>query len=51
MQDTTYDELADLALQRSGQTIPASKSYLMEARLAPIARRKALARWMISPSV
>lgn len=40
MQDATFDELADLALQRSGQSIPKSKAYLIEARLSAIARRE-----------
>ncbi|NQY96108.1 MAG: protein-glutamate O-methyltransferase CheR [Henriciella sp.] len=40
MQETTFNELADLALRQSGQSIPASKSYLMEARLSTIARRE-----------
>jgi len=40
MQDATFDELADLAMQRSGQFIPKSKSYLIEARLSAIARRE-----------
>jgi len=40
MQDAVFNELADLALKGSGQAIPRSKSYLIEARLAPIARRE-----------
>ncbi|MBK8198564.1 MAG: protein-glutamate O-methyltransferase CheR [Acidobacteria bacterium] len=40
MQDTVFNALADLALNASGQAIPASKAYLMEARLAGIARRE-----------
>lgn len=40
MQDATFDELADLALQRSGQFIPKSKAYLIDARLSAIARRE-----------
>lgn len=40
MQDGVFNELADLALKGSGQAIPRSKSYLIEARLAPIARRE-----------
>ncbi|HPE49534.1 MAG TPA: protein-glutamate O-methyltransferase CheR [Hyphomonas sp.] len=40
MQDAVFDELADLALKGSGQSIPKSKSYLIEARLSPIARRE-----------
>ena len=40
MQDDVFSELADLALKGSGQSIPKSKAYLIEARLAPIARRE-----------
>lgn len=40
MQETTFNELADLALRQSGQNIPASKAYLLEARLSTIARRE-----------
>ncbi|MEX1251784.1 MAG: CheR family methyltransferase [Hyphomonas sp.] len=40
MQDTIFNALADLALNASGQLIPASKAYLIEARLAAIARRE-----------
>lgn len=40
MQDETFNELAGLALESTGQAIPKSKSYLIEARLAPIARRE-----------
>ena len=40
MQDTIFNALADLALNASGQSIPASKAYLIEARLAGIARRE-----------
>ncbi|MEZ5967603.1 MAG: protein-glutamate O-methyltransferase CheR [Hyphomonas sp.] len=40
MRDEVFDELADLALKGSGQSIPKSKSYLIEARLSPIARRE-----------
>ncbi len=40
MRDETFNELADLALKGTGQAIPKSKSYLIEARLAPIARRE-----------
>jgi len=40
MQESTFNELADLALRQSGQNIPASKAYLMEARLSTIARRE-----------
>lgn len=40
MLDETFNELGDLALRHSGQLIPQSKSYLMEARLGVIARRE-----------
>lgn len=40
MQESVFNALADLALNASGQAIPASKAYLMEARLAGIARRE-----------
>ena len=40
MQEEVFRELADLALKGSGQAIPKSKSYLVEARLAAIARRE-----------
>lgn len=40
MQDTIFNALADLALNASGQSIPASKAYLIEARLAAVARRE-----------
>lgn len=40
MLEETFNDLADLALRRSGQVIAPSKTYLMEARLAPIARRE-----------
>ncbi|WP_299950602.1 protein-glutamate O-methyltransferase CheR [Hyphomonas sp. BRH_c22] len=40
MQDEVFSELADLALKGSGQSIPKSKAYLIEARLSPIARRE-----------
>lgn len=40
MQDHIFNVLADLALNASGQAIPASKAYLIEARLAAIARRE-----------
>ena len=40
MQDSVFNELADLALKGSGQSIPKSKAYLVEARLSPIARRE-----------
>ena len=40
MQDATFSELAELAKRESGQEISSSKSYLVEARLASIARRE-----------
>ncbi|HAY07683.1 MAG TPA: protein-glutamate O-methyltransferase CheR [Hyphomonas sp.] len=40
MQDTVFNALADLALSTTGQSIAPSKAYLMEARLAGIARRE-----------
>lgn len=40
MQDAVFNVLADLALNASGQSIPASKAYLMEARLAGLARKE-----------
>ncbi|MBI1401218.1 protein-glutamate O-methyltransferase CheR [Hyphomonas sp.] len=40
MQEAVFNALVDLALNASGQTIPASKAYLIEARLAHIARRE-----------
>jgi chemotaxis protein methyltransferase CheR len=40
MQESTFNELADLALRTTGQHIPVSKSYLMEARLSNISRRE-----------
>ncbi|MGH1422765.1 MAG: CheR family methyltransferase [Hyphomonas sp.] len=40
MQDAVFNELADLALQGSGQSISKSRAYLIEARLASIARRE-----------
>ncbi|MEM7327152.1 MAG: protein-glutamate O-methyltransferase CheR [Pseudomonadota bacterium] len=43
MQESTFNELADLALRTTGQHIPASKSYLMEARLSNISRRESFA--------
>jgi len=35
-----FDEIADLAFRRSGQTLRDTQSYLMGARLAPILRRE-----------
>lgn len=43
MQETTFNEIADLALRHSGQAFKASKSYLMEARLSAISRRESFA--------
>lgn len=43
MQDTTFNEIADLALRHSGQSIKPSKGYLMEARLRAISRRESFA--------
>lgn len=43
MEENTFNELADLALRTTGQHIPASKSYLMEARLSNISRRESFA--------
>lgn len=40
MLDETFNELADLALRHSGQLIPHSRSYLIEARLGAIVRRE-----------
>ncbi|WOR14203.1 protein-glutamate O-methyltransferase CheR [Hyphomonas sp. FCG-A18] len=40
MQDTTFEELADLALNQTGQAFERSKTYLMEARLSSICRRE-----------
>lgn len=43
MQETVFNVLADLALRTTGQAIAPSRAYLMEARLAPIARREGFA--------
>ncbi len=43
MQETTFNELADLALRLTGQAWSPSKSYLMTARLAAIMRRESFA--------
>ncbi|MEO0467555.1 MAG: protein-glutamate O-methyltransferase CheR [Pseudomonadota bacterium] len=43
MQDTTFNALADLALESTGQFIASSKSYLVEARLSSILRREGFA--------
>ncbi len=43
MQESTFNELADLALRHSGQVFQPSRSYLMEARLSAISRRESFA--------
>ena len=43
MQQETYNDLSKLVRKRSGQDIPPSKAYLMEARLAELARREGFA--------
>ncbi|MBR9834021.1 MAG: protein-glutamate O-methyltransferase CheR [Alphaproteobacteria bacterium] len=43
MQDTTFNEIADLALRQTGQAFKSSKAYLMEARLGAISRREGFA--------
>ena len=43
MNDSTFNEIADLALRETGQAFQASKRYLMEARLAAISRRESFA--------
>lgn len=43
MQESTFNELSDLALRLSGQHIAASKAYLLQARLSTISRRENLA--------
>lgn len=43
MQETVFNVLADLALKATGQSIPLSRAYLVEARLAAIARREGFA--------
>ncbi len=43
MQETTFNEIADLALRLTGQAIAPSKSYLMIARLGQICRRESFA--------
>ena len=43
MQEASFHELADLALKATGQAIPVSKAYLVEARLAHILRREGFA--------
>lgn len=43
MQESTFNELADLALRNSGQHFAPTKSYLMDARLSNISRRESFA--------
>lgn len=43
MQESTFNELADLALRNSGQHFAPTKSYLMDARLSSISRRESFA--------
>ncbi len=43
MQENTFNEIADLALRHTGQSLKASKGYLMEARLRAISRRESFA--------
>lgn len=43
MQESTFNEIADLALRHTGQAFKPSKSYLMEARLSAISRRESFA--------
>ncbi len=40
MQEAVFSEIADLALKGSGQSLHASKAYLIEARLSHIVRRE-----------
>ena len=40
MNDTGYNEIADLALRKTGQVFGAHQRYLVEARLASILRRE-----------
>jgi chemotaxis protein methyltransferase CheR len=40
MQESVFNELADLALKGSGQALHYARAYLVEARLAPILRRE-----------
>ena len=40
MDESVYQEIADLAREGAGLLIPQSRSYLIEARLAPILRRE-----------
>jgi chemotaxis protein methyltransferase CheR len=43
MDERVYREIAELTLKGSGQYIPPTKSYLIEARLSPILRREGFA--------
>ncbi len=43
MQDTVFDELADIALKGSGQSLSRAKAYLVEARLSALMRREGFA--------
>ena len=43
MDETVFQEVAELAQQGAGLLIPQSRSYLVETRLAPILRREGLA--------
>lgn len=43
MQESTFNELADLALRHSGQHFAPTKAYLMDARLSSISRRESFA--------
>jgi chemotaxis protein methyltransferase CheR len=40
MHESVFNEIADLALKGSGQALHYARSYLIEARLAPILRRE-----------
>ena len=42
MEETVFREIAELARKGSGQHIPPTKSYLVEARLSSILRREGL---------
>ena len=44
MDETAFHEIAELALNGSGQLIPPTKTYLVEARLGPILRREGFAQ-------
>jgi chemotaxis protein methyltransferase CheR len=43
MQDTTFQQIAALALRETGQDLSPAKTYLIEARLAAISRRESFA--------